>query len=146
MGEQKMISYWSYPGMSNRPNQISINKLFRCIELVMGLSEEELKSKKRFSDYVDARQMFMIFLRKHSKLSTTVIGKHLNRDHSTVVYGQKTGFNLLQTDAQFRERYENIEYMTLNPFIFNPDGSQDESVVGYNPKVREPETIKSIKK
>lgn len=146
MVRQKIINYWVYPGLSNTPNQISIVKLINCIELVMGISEEGLKSKERLRDYIDARHIFMIFLRRHTKLSTTRIGEMLNRDHSTVVYGQKKAFNLLDVDQEFRERYKQVEYMTLNPYIFNPDGTENTNTVGYTNRTRvsKPLTIKSI--
>ena len=135
--EKIVISYWAYPGLLNKPRQISITKLFNCIELIVGVTQEDLKSKDRYRDYVDSRCIFTYFLRTHTKLSLTAIGNHINRDHSTVLHQQRLTKNLLEVDEEFRQKYEHIEYMVLNPYVFNPDGTEDETTVGYNPKKKE---------
>ncbi len=146
MVEQAKMSYWSYPGLCNRPNIISIEKLFKCVELVTGLNQEDLQGPKRFREYVDARQLFTLFLRKKSDLTTTAIGRLLNRDHSTIVYGQRSALNLLDTDAKFKRMYEKIEYIVLNPYVYNEDGSEDENTVGYTKKKDKIVTVKSFNK
>ena len=137
VGEKIVISYWAYPGLHNKPRQISITKLFNCIELIIGVTKDDLKSKGRYRDYVDSRCIFTHFLRKYTKLSLTAIGNHINRNHATVLHQQRMTQNLLEVDEDFKQKYESIEQMMLNPYVFNPDGTEDETTVGYNPKKKE---------
>ncbi|MBD5370001.1 MAG: chromosomal replication initiator protein DnaA [Bacteroides sp.] len=51
------------------------------------LNPDTLFSKKRMRDINDARQVLMYLAHKHTGLSSTVIGRKLNRQHGTVLYG-----------------------------------------------------------
>jgi chromosomal replication initiator protein len=50
---------------------------------------EELKGKARQKQIVVPRQMAMYLLREDAHLSTPEVGRHLNRDHTTVLHGIK---------------------------------------------------------
>lgn len=51
------------------------------------LNPDALFSKNRMRDINDARQIIMYLSHKHTGLSSTVIGRKLNRQHGTVLHG-----------------------------------------------------------
>lgn len=142
--EKKLIHYWVYPGMVNRPKVISIEKLFNCIELKLGVTKEQLICPVRKREYVDARHMFALFLRRNTNLSTTRVGKLLNRDHSTVVYSVKTGYGLYQSDKQFKSTYKELEDMLINDIFMYNDTEFEGLKIKYVNNRKEKEPIKIV--
>jgi chromosomal replication initiator protein len=85
-------------------NKIAIN-IINAVSRLTGISYEEMKSKKRDRELVEARHVSMYFLRKFTTLSTTNIGKKFGgRDHSTVLHGLTKAEDLIQFDKQFAKR------------------------------------------
>ena len=54
---------------------------------IYGMNPDVIFSKSRVRDVADARQIIMYLCHKHTSLSSNVIGKKLNRSHTTVLYG-----------------------------------------------------------
>lgn len=54
---------------------------------------QDIVSKKRKREYVEARQILIYLTRKNSTITTTDIGKLLNIDHATVLYSEKIILN-----------------------------------------------------
>lgn len=66
-----------------------------------GVALTTLKSKNRHASVVRARQEAMYLLRTHTPLSYPEIGRLLNRDHTTCMYGaEMVGFDAME-DADY---------------------------------------------
>jgi len=62
-------------------------------------------SDMRFREQVQARQVAMFFIKRHTKLSLKQIGSFFGgRDHSTVIYAIETVNDLCDTNKFFRNR------------------------------------------
>ncbi|MDD2562860.1 MAG: chromosomal replication initiator protein DnaA [Salinivirgaceae bacterium] len=71
---------------------------------------EELKSKTRRREIVQARQIAMYFAKSLTKESLATIGTNIGgKDHATVLHACKTIKNLMETDRHFRENVQEIE-------------------------------------
>lgn len=75
---------------------------------VTGISIDEITSRSRKSYIVLARMMLMALLRKKMYLSLVTIGKWFNRDHTTVIHAIQTIKDLIDTDENFRCRWEQL--------------------------------------
>jgi chromosomal replication initiator protein len=53
------------------------------------VTPEAIKGKRKWQRLALARQVAMYLIRENTVMSTTDIGKFLNRDHSTVIHGWK---------------------------------------------------------
>lgn len=54
---------------------------------------QDIVSKKRKREYVEARQILIYLTRKNSTIATYEMGRLLNVDHSTVLYSEKMVLN-----------------------------------------------------
>jgi|688.fasta_scaffold206681_1 hypothetical protein len=67
-----------------------------------------LSSKLRVREIVELRQMFC-FISRNIGFSLKRIGQFLgNRDHTTIIHNLRTFYNLIETDGNFKERYNRI--------------------------------------
>ena len=80
------------------------------------VSPELITSPCRRTEAHDARCITIRLWQTHWRLSTTDIGKRLNRDHSAIVYANQRTKQLLETNPAFQrklrlaeERFERIE-------------------------------------
>ncbi len=64
---------------------VTIEKVLEIVSKKYGVSEDEIRSKKKTNSVANARQIAMHVLRKTTELSLPKIGKIFNRDHSTVL-------------------------------------------------------------
>lgn len=58
---------------------------------------EELRSRYRYRDLVDARQSFFYFARKHTRASLSLIGAYLRYNHATVIHSINNIDNLIES-------------------------------------------------
>tara|TARA_B100000768_G_scaffold119602_1_gene110652 strand:- start:4688 stop:5047 length:360 start_codon:yes stop_codon:yes gene_type:complete len=63
--------------------------LFKAIRKEMRIQKHQILSRDRTRDVCEARQMFCLLARMHTKKTTGEIGEAIKRDHSTVVYATK---------------------------------------------------------
>lgn len=68
-----------------------------------GVSLTTLKSKNRHASVVRARQEAMYLLRTHAALSYPEIGRLLNRDHTTCMYGVEVVEFCVHADDDYRD-------------------------------------------
>lgn len=69
------------------PAPVSLQRLVELVCQVYGLSREQLLSRSRKSEFVQARNTAFYLARKHTGLSLQEIGGTFNRRHSTVING-----------------------------------------------------------
>lgn len=69
------------------------NRIIKIVSDHFDVSEEEMKSKSRKLEIVEARHYAMTMLRRNTPMSTIKIGKVFHRDHATVLHAIKTVTN-----------------------------------------------------
>ena len=71
---------------------------------------EQIQSKTRKREIVQARQVAMFFSKTLTKSSLATIGSQIGgKDHATVLHACKTVNNLIETDKRFRIQVDEIE-------------------------------------
>ena len=89
--------------------KITPEKILNTVADITCISIEEMKSQKRQAKLVEARQIAIYLIKKHSKLTLKEIGKMFgNRDHTTVIYAIRTIDGLMEVDKKFNFYLTNI--------------------------------------
>ena len=74
------------------------------------IRKDLIQSASRKREIVQARQVTMYFIKKHTELSLSQIGAQVGgRNHATVVHACNTVKDLLEVDKGFRSDLEQIE-------------------------------------
>ena len=95
--------------ISNTRKEISIDYIQRVVCDYFKIPIDQIQSKTRKRDVVQARQLAMFFAKKYTKASLSSIGSQIgNRDHATVLHACKTVKNLSETDKVFRGYVEDL--------------------------------------
>lgn len=84
--------------------------VFNEVRNEYGLSISHIRNKTRISYVREARQVFTQLMRECSSMSTTEIGRLVNRDHSTVIATTKAVRRDLDTNALYRNRYSKMKF------------------------------------
>lgn len=84
--------------------------VFNEVRNEYGLSISHIRNKTRISYVREARQVFTQLMRECSSMSTTQIGRLVNRDHSTVIATTKAVRRELDTNALYRNRYSKMKF------------------------------------
>ncbi|OQX82416.1 MAG: chromosomal replication initiation protein DnaA [Bacteroidetes bacterium 4484_276] len=96
--------------IKNTNKEISMDYIQKVVSDYFGLSIEQMNSKTRKRNIVQARQLSMYFSKQHTKASLTAIGLQCgNKDHATVLHACKTVQNLIDTDKEFRSYVDDLE-------------------------------------
>ena len=92
------------------PQELKMIELQKMICDISGISWQELKDtqKRRYRKYVTPRQVHMVALNIAFDLNPTDSSKCYGKDHATFAHAKKTVKNLIETDAQFRDKYRRI--------------------------------------
>jgi len=94
----------------NTNKEISIDYIQKIVSEYFGLTVEQMNSKTRKRNIVQARQLAMFFAKTQTKTSLTTIGLHCgNKDHATVLHACKTVQNLIETDKEFKGYADDLE-------------------------------------
>lgn len=73
-----------------------------------GADKADIYSKKQNAQTTEMRQMAMYIVREMTELSTKLIGREFNRDHSTVVYSLDKFSKRYNEDSKLRSVVDNI--------------------------------------
>ncbi len=96
--------------VSSIQKEITITDIQKCVAAYFGLTVDEIISKTRKREIVQARQIAMYFCRNFTKASLASIGAQIGRkDHATVLHACKTVEDLMETDKLFRQHVTEIE-------------------------------------
>ncbi len=96
--------------VKNTKREISIDYIQKIVCDYFNMPVENLKSKTRKREIVQARQIAMFFAKNLTKSSLATIGSLIGgKDHATVLHACKTVNNLIDTDKRFRVYIEEIE-------------------------------------
>ena len=74
---------------STKSENDTIDKIFELIAEKYGVSEEDIRSKKRNDNIAKARHLCIYLIRQLTELSLSDIGKIFSRDHATVIASTK---------------------------------------------------------
>lgn len=89
--------------IKNANREISIEYIQKLVCEYFNIAVDDVKSKTRKREIVQARQIAMYFAKDLTKASLKNIGSHFgNRDHSTVIHACQTVNDLVETDKKFR--------------------------------------------
>ncbi|MBC7425420.1 MAG: chromosomal replication initiator protein DnaA [Bacteroidia bacterium] len=95
--------------VKNATREISIEYIQKLVCDYYNVSVENVKSKTRKREIVQARQIAMYFAKDLTKASLKNIGTHFgNRDHSTVIHACQTVNDLMDTDKKFRHDVDEL--------------------------------------
>ena len=93
--QQKERNYWAFPGMTKPKTSKDIIIDSVCNRL--GVTKDEIMSRRRFKHIVEARQIAMYVIHKRISCTLDEIGRVFNGlDHSTVLYSIKTVSNFIE--------------------------------------------------
>ena len=96
IAQQQLRDVFSSP----RQKSISIDIVQRVVAEYFGLSQSDLKGKKRTKAIAFPRQLAMYLAREMTEYSTTELGIEFGgRDHTTIMYGCQKVENRIKTDS-----------------------------------------------
>ena len=70
---------------------------------------EQLRSKTRKRGIVEARQIYCKLAKKRTKYTLEQIGSAINKDHATVLHSVRTCNNLIETNINFKNKYNDCK-------------------------------------
>ncbi len=89
--------------------QITFDVIADAVCSQYNIDREMLYGKSRKREVADARQLVMMLAKKHAKMSSTNIGRKLNRNHATVLYACKTIEERVSVEKEFGQFVSQIE-------------------------------------
>lgn len=98
--------------VSNAKKEVTLDSIQQTVCNYFGMPIDQLGSKTRKREIVQARQIAMYFAKLKTKASLATIGALIGgKDHATVLHAVKTVKNLQETDKNFRDYIVEIEKM-----------------------------------
>lgn len=94
--------------VDSSPTPVTINKIVTEVARTYGADSADIYSKKQNAQTTEMRQMAMYIVREMTGLSTKLIGREFNRDHSTVVYSLDKFTKRYNEDSKIRSVVDNI--------------------------------------
>ncbi len=90
--------------------RITVQRIQDTVSEFFNIKKELIQSSSRKREIVQARQVTMYFIKKHTELSLSQIGVQVgNRNHATVLHACNTVKNYYEVDKGFRADIEEIE-------------------------------------
>jgi chromosomal replication initiator protein len=116
-----MISPYSFPGIKELhktrkdlkyvKNQDTPRTILEIVSETCGITTEEILSKTRKSEIVDARYIFCGIMKKYFDYPYKSIGEHTGgRDHTTVIHAVRTFENRCTFENGYKQLVESIVY------------------------------------
>lgn len=97
--------------VSERQRSLSMSGIRQATATFYDVSEEQLQSRTRTRQVVQARQVAMYLCREYTEETLRAIGRAFgDRDHSTVIHSVDTVEDLLETDPNFRQQVEDLRH------------------------------------
>lgn len=95
--------------VKNNTREISIEYIQKLVCDYFTIPVDQVKSKTRKREIVQARQISMYYAKDLTKSSLKTIGMHFGgRDHSTVIHACQTVNDLMETDKKFKADIDEI--------------------------------------
>lgn len=94
--------------VDNSPTPVTIDRIVTEVARTYGADSAEIYSKKQNAQVTEMRQMAMYIVREMTELSTKLIGREFNRDHSTVVYSLDKFSKRYNEESKLKSVVDNI--------------------------------------
>jgi chromosomal replication initiator protein len=95
-----------------------VESIIETVTTYYNITEKDITSKSRKREFVTARHITTMFLRKFTKISLKDIGLRLGgRDHTTAINSLKVINDLLETDDIIKEQCQEIIKLISNKKI-----------------------------
>ena len=96
--------------VNNAQHELTVSEIQKAVCNYFCISAENLASKTRKREIVQARQIAMYLSRSMTKASLSSIGAQIGgKDHATVLHSYNTVCDLIETDKHFRQHVQSIE-------------------------------------
>jgi chromosomal replication initiator protein len=96
--------------VNNNQRELSVSEIQKAVCSYFCISPENLLSKTRKREIVQARQIAMYLSRSMTKSSLSAIGSQIGgKDHATVLHSYNTVCDLIDTDKHFKQHVLAIE-------------------------------------
>ncbi|MDR0737688.1 MAG: chromosomal replication initiator protein DnaA [Prevotellaceae bacterium] len=96
--------------VNNNQRELSVSEIQKAVCSYFCLTLENMLSKGKKREIVQARQIAMYLSRRMTKSSLSSIGAQIGgKDHATVLHSYKTVCNLMDTDKHFKQQVLAIE-------------------------------------
>ncbi len=96
--------------IQNTRKEISVDSIQKVVCEYFDIEVEQVQSKTRKREIVQARQIAMFFAKNLTKCSLASIGAQIGgKDHATVLHACKAVKNMIDTDKKFRMYIDEIE-------------------------------------
>lgn len=90
--------------------KVTVQKIQDTVSEYFNVKKELIQSASRKREIVQARQVTMYFIKKHTELSLSQIGAQVgNRNHATVLHACNTIKNYSEVDKSFRSDLDEID-------------------------------------
>ena len=106
-----IMNYYINPGIEFVATK---EKAFNKVCEVFKLTAEQLRSRRRFRNIIDAKSMLCFVLHKKFNLTSTETGSFLNLDHATILHHCKKAEGLIETDKEFKEKFKQLRLLYNN--------------------------------
>lgn len=94
----------------NTAHEVSVDYIQKVVCDFLQVPVNEMFSRSRKRDIVQARQIAMYFAKKHTEFSLAQIGAYCgDKDHATVLHAYRTVENLKATEKRFKEKLDEID-------------------------------------
>lgn len=100
--------------MNNHTEALNLlfKDVFEAVEEVLGVTQEQLKSKDRKREYVRGREMFSFHAYSFIDCSLTMIAKVLNKQqHCTIIHSIRNHENFYSVENEYREQSDEIKML-----------------------------------
>ena len=101
-----------------------IEKVKAAVCIVYGITDEQLHSKSREREIINARRMFYYIARKNFNITYKAIGEIFKQDHATVIHHERLLKSFLTFDPLEIDNYNKVVKIVFGEVTF--DDIQDE--------------------
>lgn len=91
-----------------KPVQRNIDSILQLVSREYDVSIDDIRSKRRFRQMVEARYMFIFLALQYTSMTLVQLGKYLGgRDHTTCIHGREfiNGMVLAKHDNPVKQTY-----------------------------------------
>lgn len=104
------IAYYSIPGL-RRNAPINHNDIIFFVCDYFNMTREQLFARDRTRNVREARFICFVMMRHYTTMTLKAIGQVFKLDHTTVIHGITTHKNLMDTEDNYKERYEEMQFL-----------------------------------
>ena len=98
--------------------ELTLNTILNMVCTYYGIATDNVKSRCRLRQLVDARQLYARLARLYTPSTWRAIGSVINRDHSTIIHSYNKISELAEIDK--KTAYDIRTVITLNPELGDP--------------------------